>query len=181
MTFHRRNDTPKSAVLKRVAAYGILFFILGVAQCSFFTNLSFLSAVPDIVLGAVAAVALLDTQKTAAICGIASGFMIDALGGSGLSLSPIVYFAIALICSELSKKMLQSFLSWIFVLAAASVLNSLFTYAYISLSFENAAFSAVFKSILLPEALTTAVFSLPIFFIVKLCVRIAEAKNKFKM
>ena len=181
MTFHHRSETPRATVIKRVALYGIMFFVLGVAQCSFFANLTFLRAVPDIVLGAVTAVALLDSQGSAAVCGIASGFMIDALGGAGLSLSPLFYFLVALICAEISKKMLPNFFSWVFVLITSGILNSAFTFLYLKLSFENITFSAIYRTILLPEFLSTVIFSLPIFFFVKLFVRISDSKGRFKM
>jgi len=132
-------------------------------------------------MGAVVATALLDSQKSAVVCAIAAGAMIDALGGAGLSLSPIAFMIIAIVCSEIAKKILPSFLSWTVILIPAVVLRSLFTLISIAISFDGIAFLSVFSSILLPEAILTFFFSLPIFFAVKLCVKIADAKNKFKL
>ena len=180
---YRHNSTlpSRSAIIRRIVVYSILFFTLCVAQCSFFAGLSFLRAVPDIVMGAVVAIALLDTQKSAIICGIAAGTMIDALGGSGISLSPIAFMIIAILCSEIAKKMLPNFLSWAVMLIPAVALRSLFTLISIAVSFDGIALSSVFSSILLPEAILTFFLSLPIFFAVKFCVKIADAKNKFKL
>ncbi len=180
---HRYNlSAPsRSAITRRVICYGILFFILGIAQCSFFSGLSFLRVIPDIVVGGVAAVALLDTQKTAIVCGIAAGAMIDALGGAGLSLSPLAFMAIAIICSEISKKMLPKFLAWVLILIPAVASNALFTLIGITFTYGGVALSSVIGNILIPEAILTFILSLPIFFLVKLCVRISDAKGRFKI
>ncbi len=181
MTFHQKNDTARFAVIKRIIIYSIFFFILGIAQCSFFANLSFLSTVPNLVLGALASVALIDSQKSTTVCAIASGFMIDALGGAGISLSPLVYLAIALVCSAIARKMLPSFFSWLIILLSAVLMNALYSFVYILVSFSEISIVETIKSILLPEAVCTFVLSLPIFFITLKCVDIADTKNKFKM
>ncbi len=181
MNISHKNQSAIVAVTKRIIIYGIMFFILGVAQCSFFNELSFLSAVPNIVLGGVAAIALFDSQRTAVICGIVSGFMIDALGGSGVSLSPVALLCVALLCSEIAKKMLPSIISWVIILLPAALLGSLFTVVNILLSVGKFSFTAVFKTVLLPELILTVIFSIPLFFIVKLCARLADAKSKFKI
>ena len=180
---HRYNPSAPSraSVTRRIICYCVLFFTLGVAQCSFFANLSFISVVPNIVLGAVVAISLLDSQRCAIVCAIGAGAMIDALGGAGLSLSPLVFMAIAMICSEIAKKMLPSFPSWVILLIPAVMLHAAFTLARLALSFNGFTLSSVLKNILIPEAILTLIISLPIFFLVKLCVRISDAKSKFKI
>lgn len=177
----RRNDINREAIVKRILVWGATLFILAVAQCSFFTGLTFIPAVPNIVLGAVAAISVFDTQRTAAVCGIAGGFLCDALGGSGISLSPIALFLVAIVCSELSKKLIPSFLTWAALLIPASLVGAVFTLINISVSFGRPAFGYLLKSVLLPELLMTVLFSLPLFFIVKLCARLVDAKSKFKI
>ena len=176
-----QNAGLKISVLRRVIFYGVLFFLLCILQTSFFARLSFLSVVPNLALGGVAAVALLDEERCAIICGIAAGFLADAVGGSGISLSPIVFMLVAIICSEISKKMLPHFLSWLVVMLVAAVLGAFATVLNIAVNFDGVAISAIFRSLLLPELLTTYFISLPIFFLVKLCVRFADAKTKFKI
>ena len=66
----RRGVRIRPDVWKRVAVYGLLLLILGAAMCSFFAQLTRLPATPDLILGAVLAIALLDGRKTAAIVGV---------------------------------------------------------------------------------------------------------------
>ena len=178
---NQSSGVPKTAIIKRIVIYGLLIFILSVAQCSFFTNLDFLKVTPNIIVGAIAAIALCDSQKTACICAISAGFLIDALSGSGISVSPIALFAVALISCEISKKLLRNFLTWIAVLIPAILTDALFSLAYLYLEFERFSLSTVIKGIMIPEMIYTAIFSLPLFFIVKPCSRLANSKNKFKV
>ena len=97
MISSHQNVSAKFSILRRVILYGILFFMLSVVQCSFLSRLSFLSVVPNIVLGGVCAISLLDDQKTATVCGICAGFLLDAIGGAGISLSPLLFMIVAII------------------------------------------------------------------------------------
>lgn len=177
----RRNDIHKEAVIKRILVWGVTLFIVAIAQSSFFTGLSFMPAVPNITLGAVAAISMLDTQRSAAVCGISAGFLCDALGGSGISLSPLALLAVALICSELSKKLIPNLLTWTVTLISASLVGSLFTTLNILLSFGQPQVVMLIRGVLLPELLVTLLCSLPIFFIVKPLARLIDAKSKFRM
>ncbi len=175
-----QNPQLKLSVIRRVIFYGVLFFLLCVAQTSFFAQLSFLSVVPDLALGGVAAVALLDEERYALVCGIAAGFLTDAIGGAGISLSPLIFMIVAIVCAQISKKMLPHFLSWLVVMLIGAVLGMLGTMLNIVLN-SSVAISAIFGSVLVPELLATYFISLPIFFLVKLCVRFSDAKTKFKI
>ena len=181
MTYNRRGESQREAVLRRVIIYGVAVFILCVAQCSFFTRLSFLDVVPDIVMGVVAVIALLDSQKTALICAIASGFLLDAIGGAGISLMPFAFFLVAIVASEISKKMLVSIFTWIIVLSASAFTKAVFSLMYIFLSYEGIVVSTVIKTIIAPEFFLTLLFSLPLFYIMKPLSRLVDAKSKFKI
>lgn len=176
-----QNTAVKLSVMRRVIFYGVLFFILCVAATSFFGQLSFLSVVPNLALGGVAAVALLDEEKCAIVCGIAAGFLADAIGGSGISLSPIIFMLVAIVCAEISKKMLPHFLSWLVVMLVAAVLGAAGTVLNIFVNTSGVTITSIAKDLLLPELLATYFLSLPIFFLVKLSVRFSDAKTKFKI
>lgn len=181
MAVRRTNEASRSAILRRILIYTPLFFILGVAQCSFFTELSFISAVPNIVMGAIAAIALLDSQHTSIICALASGFMIDALGSSGISLAPISFLVIALVASEISKKILPTFISYLAVLVPSAIINTLFTVIKIFFATKELRVLSILKTILLPEFILTLIFSLPLFFIIRFLALIVDKKSKFKV
>ena len=176
-----QNTAVKPSTARRVIFYTVFFFLVCVAQISFFSQLTFLSATPNIALCGVAAVALIDERKCAVVCGIATGFLVDALGGAGISLSPLTFMLVALLCSQIAKKMLPHFLSWLVMLAFAAASASALTALSILISFGATTLKSVALSLLLPELIWSYIISLPIFFVVRLGVRFTASKATFKL
>jgi len=161
---------PHPELTKRIVIYGLLVFLLSVAMSSFFANLRHLPATPDLMLGAVLAIAVLDGRHVAAIVAVAGGIFVDALGGVGASLSPLLYLAVILTVGILSEKMLPRFLSWLILLLPSLVLRALFTLAGFLIYSKGGSLAGFFGGVLLPEAITTLLFCLPLYFVVILCV-----------
>ena len=176
-----RPESNRQLFMRRALVFAPVIFLLAVAQCSFFAQLDFLLAVPDLMLGFVVAVAMLDSEESAAVCGIGAGFVIDAIGASGLSFSPLFYMLAGVLCGILSKKMLPSFLSFTVELAILSVVKSLFTTANILYISKNILFWQTLKSVLVPEIICTFIICLPIFFIVKLCMIPVDSKRRLRL
>lgn len=156
-------------IVKRIVIYGLLILFLAVATSSFFANLRHLPATPDLMLGAVLAVAVVDDRKAAAIVALAGGVMVDALGGVGVSLSPLLYLSVILTVGVLSEKMLPRFLSWLILLLPSLLLRALFTVFGYLIYTGGGGLSGIVWEVLLPEAICTVIFSLPLYFLVTLC------------
>ena len=178
---YRHNESARSAILRRIAVYGILLLLLATAQCSFLAKLTVLPSTPDLILGAIVAISMLDSEKAASVCGVAAGFLTDALGGTGISLSPLFYLACGALCGILAGKMLHNFLSWTVNLTLAAAAKSLFTAFNIIISTSSPGLTDLIKQTLLPEFLCTVIICLPVFFIVKLCVIPLETKSKLRI
>ena len=78
-----RDQLFRPELVKRIVIYSLLTLILGSAQCSFFPALSICPATPDLVMGMLLAVLLIDSEKSAAPLAIGAGFFLDAMHGSG--------------------------------------------------------------------------------------------------
>ena len=167
--------------VRRALVFSPVIFLLAVAQCSFFAQLKILPAVPNLMIGVVVAIAMLDSQKSAVVCGISAGFVIDAIGASGLSFSPLFYMLCGALCGVFAKKMLPSFLSWAVNLTVFSVLSSLFTLINLVSRIDDVSLAEAFTGVLLPEMICTYVVCLPIFFIVKLCMVPIDAKRRLRL
>ncbi|MBR2387765.1 MAG: hypothetical protein IKB02_03245 [Clostridia bacterium] len=176
-----RPETTRQLLWRRLLVFLPAMFILAVAECSFFAQLYFLPATPDLMLGFVVAVAMLDSQHSAAICGIGAGFIIDAVGATGISFSPLFYMLCGAFCAVLAKKMLPSFLSWLVELAIFSVVKGLYTLAGLYYSWSGAPIGTVLLRTVLPEIICTFVICLPIFFIVKLCMIPIDSKRRLRL
>lgn len=165
----RRQGTLRPELVKRIVILGLLALVLSAAMSSFFAQLTALPAVPDLMLGAVIAVALLDGRSSAAIFAVAGGITVDALGGVGASLSPLLYLGVVLTVGLLGEKMLPSFLSFFLLLLPSLVLRALFSLVGVWLFVGKITFAGIFSGVLLPEAISTLLLCLPIYFLVMLC------------
>ena len=166
---------------RRIIIFGLMTLVLGCAQCAFFPLLDFCPATPDLILGMLLAIALLDSIKSAAITAVCAGFFVDAIGSLGLALSPIVYLLFVLIVGALSGKVLKSFASFILLLIPSLIYRGTATLlCHLFVSGAGASSTAqLLRTVVLPEMLTTGLLCLPIYFIVKLCSGALENHSRF--
>jgi hypothetical protein len=172
----------KRMLLRRIIIYTLLFFFLGVMQCSFFSRLKPFGAVPDIVLGGICAILMLDNKRSAAVCAVAAGYFIDALGAVPPSFSPLFYLICVAVLGRVSDKLMPSALSYALLMLPALLLRAAYTYVSIWINMASApALGTALIRVMLPEALSTFVFCLPIYFLVKLCMLPIGAKGRFEL
>ena len=175
------HNAGRQLLIRRALVYSPVLFILALAECSFFAQLKFLPAVPDLIIGAIVGIAMLDSQKAAVVCGIGAGFLIDAIGASGLMLSPLFYLLCGAFCGMIAKKVLPSFLSWMVELAIFSVARSILTLLNIAYVSSEMYIADVVLYTLLPEAVCTFIICLPIYFIIKLCMVPIDSKRRLRL
>ena len=170
----RRRTRPSGGVSpdtwKRVCLYGILLLFLAAAQCSFFARLHILPATPDLILCALLAILVLDSPASAAFCAIGGGVLIDAIGGAGVSWSPLLYLILVALLGMLSSKMISGFAAYFVLLLLSLPLRAAVTAFALWRSVTDFSFSAVLRAVLLPEAIVTLALGIPIYFLGKLCV-----------
>ena len=176
-----RTDVTRPLIWRRFFVFLPVIFILAVAECSFFAQLYFIPATPDLMLGLVVAVAMLDSQHSATVCGIGAGFVIDSIGSTGISFSPLFYMLCGAFCALLAKKMLPSFLSWVVELAIFSAVKGIYTLAGVYYSWSGAPIATVLLRTVLPEMICTFIVCLPIFFVVKLCMIPIDSQRRLRL
>ena len=173
-----RIDKMRSSMMrKRVLLYSAVIFLLTVARGSFFARLEILPVSPDLVLGVVAAVAVVDSIETAAITGVIGGIIADAVGGFGMYLSPVVYLVAAIAVAVITKKMMPRYLSWLTTFPVACVIGAGATALKSFLFGAPIAPVALIRYIIIPEFIITVIFALPLFPIVKLCASVGGGKG----
>lgn len=177
-----RNPAPEAvrgARIKRIVLYGILVLLLSVAQCSFFGRLHVCPATPDLMLGLLLAVLLLDSVYAAAAAALAAGFFVDALGAASFFLSPLFYFVIVLAFCLPASKMLSTFPSYALLLLPALIGRAVYTLLCFALVPGPMPTLSYVGGVLWREALVTALLSLPIYPLVKLCMHPLRTRNRF--
>lgn len=176
-----KNQGVRPELIKRVIIYGILILLIASAQCSFFAQVKICPATPDLIIGIVIAVAMLDSIKAAAAVGIAAGFVSDAIGSAGsLSFSALFYLACAVILGSVACKMLPRFLSFLCLLIPALALRAIYTTLCICFKIRALPSMSILGSVLLPELIVTAILCIPLYPIVKLCVIPMNSHSRFR-
>lgn len=168
----------KLETTKRIIIFSIATLILGTAQCSFFSALDICPRTPDLIMGLILAVALCDNAKSAMALSVGAGFFIDAVGGCGFSLSPIIYFGYAVIIGIASQKMLKGFPAFILLLLPSLLYRAAAT-TTLAIINNNASIGGGFIITLLLEALCTFVFCLPVYPLINLATKPLSSRRKF--
>lgn len=171
--------TEKSAVLRRVLIYGLAIFFLGVFQCAFFSRLKPFGATPDLILSAICAILLTDNRHAALVCAVCGGYFIDAIGAIPPCFSAIVYVIVIALTFGIAQKLLARIPSFLILLLPAVLVRGTFTYLSLCLTFGNIAPISALATVILPEAIATVCFSIPVYLLIKLCYLPIRSRTKF--
>ncbi len=164
---------------KRILIFSVATLILGSAQCSFFPMLDICKRTPDLIMGLILATALCDGGKSAMILAIGAGFFTDAIGGSSIALSPLIYFVYAAVIGAISEKVMKSFPTFLLLLLPSLLYRALSTTA-MCLILQTARINGTFiYDTLVLEMISTFIFCLPIYFIMNLATKPLKTHKKF--
>ena len=75
-----RVNVSAKIIAYKSAIYSIPLFLLGIMQVTFFSKINVLGATPDLLLGAILVIAMLDNERVSAVCGIIAGVIYVSLG-----------------------------------------------------------------------------------------------------
>ncbi len=157
----------------KIAVYCLLLFIEAAFQSSFFPTAAVFPAIPDLILSAVLGIALSDGEKSAAVCGIAGGVFLGALGAEGAGFFPLFYFAAGYFAAVTAGRMLKrNLLTWSVFILAAAALRSLITAVRLVITEVSATLPQILLGVLLPEFILTLIFSYPNYFLTRLTARV---------
>ena len=171
--------TEKTAIFRRALIYGLAIFFLGIFQCAFFSRLKPFGSTPDLILGVVCAVLLIDNKHAALICAVCGGYFIDAIGAVPPCFSTVVYLLAVTLTISAAQKLLPRLPSFLLLLLPAALVRAGFTYISLCLTYGSAAPLSALTSVILPEAIATICFSIPVFFLIKLCYIPIRSRTKF--
>ncbi len=158
-------------LLKKSIIWGIWLFLVAIIQTSFFSVWRPFGAVPELVLPAVIAIAIYDRERMGTIAGIMGGYIIDALGGVGLSLSPLLYMLCGAITALLAYSVFRrDFLSWLIcslfallISGSASIIN-----AYAETGGRYFSFSSILTRLILPGFFSSIICGAFVYLLTKL-------------
>lgn len=158
-------------LIGHVILFTLVIFVLAAFQASFFGASGLFPATPDILLAAVAATGLFEGERHGAACGIWAGILAGALGGAGTGLLPVFYMHIGFFTGVLIKRFLsRNLLSWLIYSMMAVTLRGIFSFVFGIVTEKPVTVKLLLLKLVLPEAAVTFVFSVPVYFLIRLCV-----------
>ncbi len=89
------------SILKAVVC-GALVVFFSLLQTTIFTKFKPFGVVPDLMLSLVCAIAMTEREKWGAVIGIAAAFVVESVGGSAVTLLPLLYMPVGYICGILT-------------------------------------------------------------------------------
>ncbi len=150
--------------------YSLLVFVLAVFQATLGPRVGFFECTPAIMLVFTAAAGFFDGEERGMLVGLVSGFLVDALGGVGISLLPTAYTLVGWFVAFMSRRMghdradsvLERALRWLIWLCVSVGLGMVITALSLLLTAGRVNIISATLQILLPEALGSFVWGLAI-------------------
>ncbi len=140
--------------------YALLGLLLILMQISFFSRVKPFGSIPDVLIAAVFSVAMFENERFGAIFGLLTGFIVEAAGGVGISLLPLVYMLVGYICGLVASEYYRRSLLLFLIFDGAALLVRMFTtLIYVVMTWSVVDLSVVIPRVLIPEALSTLVIS----------------------
>ena len=157
----------------RLVVFGVslALLILGgaILQTSVFGKLTYIGAVPDLMLCIVLGVAYFNGRHHGAITGLASGALIEAIASSGIVLLPLFYMIFGYVVGHYARAVQpKRFIPYLIYLLFALLLRAGITFLYTCLIYQQIHLLQIFAHAVLPEMLTTALAGICLYLPLKL-------------
>ncbi len=161
----------KELLLKIIITAVVLVFLV-VVQTTVFTVARPFGCVPDLMLPFVVAVATLEKERFGAVVALCAAYMIEAAGGTEITLLPLLYVPVAYAIGILSTHNFRdSFPVAVMYTAVAVLLRGVITFIVALITVHGISVANVLSDIVLPELIVNVIFApFPQLFI-RLCLR----------
>lgn len=142
------------------AVCALLIALFSLIQTTLFTRFRPFGAVPDLILPLVIAIAMTERERWGAVVGLIAAFVIESLGGSRLTLLPLLYMPSGYICGLLT---IYYFRDSVAVRAlytgVSSLARAIFTFATLLMTVENISLTTAVLGVVLPEFAANLLFA----------------------
>ena len=142
------------------AVCALLIAVFSLIQTTLFTRFRPFGAVPDLILPLVIAIAMTERERWGAVVGLIAAFVIESLGGSRLTLLPLLYMPSGYVCGLLT---IYYFRDSAAVRALYTVISSIarafFTLITLAMTVADISLAAAVTDIVLPELAANLLFA----------------------
>lgn len=139
----------------------LLLIVFSLLQTTLFTRFRPFGAVPDLILPLVAAVGMTEKERWGAVFGVIAAFVIESLGGSTVTLLPLLYMPVGYFCGILTTHYFRDAFSvrGLYTLVTSAA-RSLFTLIALAMTLSDFNLLTCLLSVVLPEFLATVLFAI---------------------
>ena len=153
----------------RLVVFGVslalLLLVGAIFQTSVFSKLTYVGAVPDLMLCIVLCVSYFNGRHHGAITGLAAGALIEAIASSGVVLSPLFYMVFGYMAGHYARAVQpKRFIPYLFYLMFALFLRAALTILSACLTYQNISLLQIIAHAVLPEMLATALAGVCLYF-----------------
>lgn len=148
------------ADLFRGAVVGLLILLFAMLQTTVFARFKPFGAVPDLMLSFVIAVGVTEGERWGAVVGLICAVLIESIGGSGITLLPLLYVPTGFVTGILGTFYYKDSIPVRTIYSAsAGLLRSLVTVICTLLAYEKVSFGLMMTKIVIPEYFSTLLIS----------------------
>lgn len=156
--------------IAKAAIIAALLVFFSLLETTLFTTFHPFGVTPDLILPLVVAAAVFEREKWGAVFGVIAAFVIESLGGSTLTILPILYMPVGYVIGILSVHYFRDcFATRALYTAVTSLLRAVFTMITIFTTYGGVTLITALKVSVLPELLCNIVFAVLPHAAVSLC------------
>ena len=160
-----RKTRNRNKIIRYCLFIGLYLLLAVVIQTSLLSRIKPFGGVPDIILPSIVCISMYCGCYAGAVTGICAGFVTDALGATGYSLLPLIYFLVGYLFGYYVKVLnVKGYLPYLVGALIGIGVRMITTLILTLLSASEFRLSVFMTSTALPEMLATAIFSLAVYF-----------------
>ena len=174
-----RGLNEKKVDIKLIVGCSICFSLIIFAEAILQTaSLSIFGIVPPITLAMICAIGFICGEKAGAVAGVITGALVDMLGGTDYSISPLMFMLCSYCCGVFVGWFLNKNLpSFLLYAAIAGILKEGYTFVYFIMFSSGFSPIKVILNIVIPEYAAFMLFVVPSFLIVWGIYRLFKGKD----
>jgi cell shape-determining protein MreD len=145
-----------------------LLLLFALLQTTLLARFRPFGAIPDLMLSAVIAIAMLEGEKWGCLIGMCAAFIIDALGGGAIHLLPLLYMPAGYFVPVATELYFTDSAPVRFLYSAiAGIGRAILTLMLLAMTVTDFSLPGLFLSVVLPEYASTLLLSIPVQILVR--------------
>ncbi len=168
----------RERVVRYFVLTAVLLAVCATVQVSVLSRYRIFGVAPDMMLSVVLLLGYFGGRQLGAICGIAAGVLVEAMGWHGIVLLPLFYLFCGYLTGHYARSLTNGFLLYLPYLAIALPCRAAVTLLYASLTYQSIHLTDLLMQTLLPELLLTAALGCALYSPMKGFYGLLERKSK---